>query len=156
MLSDPVYIDLEGADLTGKSTLLKSTFHEGEYSKIMCFHDRGILTHFVYNKEFKRYIEDLTMWMGELVKFVKKNGIIILVASEEELTRRHSLRSDDCFKLGQILQINEAYVTIYGKFLCDFENVRLIYVDKKTPFEIYEEAKSLYQEILEKSDGRDR
>lgn len=151
MLIDPVYIDIEGADLTGKSTLLKTTFHESEYSKIMCFHDRGVLTHFIYNKEFGRYKEDLIMWLQEVVKFIQKNGIILLVASEEELKRRHALRSDDCFKLDAILKINEAYIKFYGKFLCDYENVRLICVgDGKTPLEVYNEAKILYEKMLRK------
>lgn len=91
------------------------------------------------------------MWLEEVVKFVRKNGIILLVAGDIELKKRHSLRSDDCFKLDAILKINEAYITFYDKFLCDFENVKKIYVDNKTPYEIYDEARILYEKMFRKA-----
>jgi len=144
MLKRPIYIDLEGADLTGKSTLLKTTFKESEYSKIMCFHDRGILTQVVYNVTFGRYKEDHYLWMRELIKFIESNGIIILVGSPEELSKRFHKRSDDCFKLDAILQINEEYASFYLTVLKNFPTVKCINIDGKTPMQIYQEAEKLY------------
>lgn len=144
MLNRPIYIDLEGADLTGKSTLLKMTFKEGDFSKIMCFHDRGILTHYVYNVAFNRFPEDHVMWVGELIKFVKHNGIIILIGGRDELTKRFKERSDDCFKLESILRINEEYASIYQEVLYKYPTVKCIVVNEKTPIEVYREAEKHY------------
>jgi len=148
MLNRPVYIDLEGADLTGKPTLLKTTFRESEYSKIMCFHDRGILTHYLYNKTFDRYEDNELMWYNELYNFVQSNGIIILVGSEGELRKRFFDRSDDIFKINKILDINREYLNIYNNYLYVFPTVKLIKIDGKTPFKIYEEAEKLYLYML--------
>ena len=150
MLNRPIYIDLEGSDLTGKSTLLKTTFKESEYSKIMCFHDRGILTHYLYNKLFNRYPEDNLKWLFELDSFVENNGIIILVGSDAELINRYQLRSDDLFKLSNILEVNGAYKAIYRDYLYTFPTVRLIEIDGKTPQKVYEEAEKLYRYMLER------
>ena len=150
MLRRPIYIDLEGGDLTGKSTLLKTTFKESEYSKIMCFHDRGILTHHVYNTLFDRYQDNHLMWHNELYKFVQNNGIIILVGSVTELVNRYQLRSDDLFKLSNILEVNEAYRRIYRDFLYVFKTVKLIEIDGKTPLQVYEDAEKLYLYMLER------
>jgi len=144
MLNRPVYIDLEGADLTGKSTLLKDTFRKGDYSKIMCFHDRGILTHYIYNQTFERYGEDLSLWWNELTGFIKHNGIIVLVGSEAELVNRYQKRSDDLFKLSNIVKMNEAYKKLCRDFLSSFFTVKVIEIDGKTPDQIYREAEKLY------------
>lgn len=148
MLRRPIYIDLEGSDLTGKSTLLKTTFREGEYSKIMCFHDRGILTHYLYNKVFERYMDSHLMWHNELYNFVQNNGIIILVGSATELVDRYQIRSDDIFKLNSVLRMNEEYRAIYRDFLYVFPTVKLIEIGDKTPLEIYQEAEKLYLYML--------
>jgi thymidylate kinase len=148
MLNRPIYIDLEGADLTGKSTLLKTTFKESEYSKIMCFHDRGILTHYLYNRLFNRYPEDNLKWLFELDKFVENNGIIILVGSAAELANRYRLRNDDLFRLANILKINDEYRSIYKNYLYAFSTVELIEIDGKTPLQIYKEAEKLYLYML--------
>jgi len=148
MLRRPIYIDLEGGDLTGKSTLLKTTFKESEYSKIMCFHDRGILTHCLYNEIFNRYEDDNLMWHNELYDFVQNNGIIILVGSTTELVNRYQIRSDDLFKLNNVLRMNEAYREIYRDSLYAFETVKLIEIDGKTPLQVYEEAEKLYLYML--------
>jgi len=148
MLRRPIYIDLEGGDLTGKSTLLKTTFKESEYSKIMCFHDRGILTHYLYNEIFNRYEDDNLMWHNELYDFVQNNGIIILVGSTTELVNRYQIRSDDLFKLNNVLRMNEAYREIYRDSLYAFETVKLIEIDGKTPLQVYEEAEKLYLYML--------
>lgn len=153
MLNRPVYIDLEGADLTGKSTLLKDTFRKGDYSKIMCFHDRGILTHYIYNMVFKRYGEDLPLWWNELQDFIKYNGIIILVGSEVELVNRYHKRSDDLFKLPNIVKMNEAYKRLYRDFLSSFFTVKMIEIDGKTPDQIYREAEKLYAYMLGRGDA---
>lgn len=144
----PIYIDLEGADLTGKSTLLKTTFKESDYSKIMCFHDRGILTHCLYNKIFDRFPENRKLWANELYDFVENNGIIILIASKEELINRYHNRNDDIFKLENIIKMNDAYIKIYMDVLESFDTVKLISVDKKTPLQVYEEAIELYEHML--------
>lgn len=148
MLKRPIYIDLEGGDLTGKTTLLKTTFKESDYSKIMCFHDRGILTHYLYNKLFDRYPEDNLKWLFELDRFVENNGIIILVGSVEELTDRFRFRNDDLFKLANILEINQAYKAIYRDYLYLFPTVKLIEIDGKTPLQIYNEAELFYAYML--------
>lgn len=152
MLNRPVYIDLEGADLTGKTTLLKTTFRKGDYSKILCFHDRGILTHYVYNMNFGRYPEDLDLWHHELIEFAKYNGIIILAAQDlRTLEDRFKQRGgDDLFRLGEIFEINEQYKLVYCSLLYIFPTVKLIYIENKTPKQIYEEAEKLYYDILEK------
>jgi thymidylate kinase len=146
MLNRRIYIDLEGADLTGKSTLLKTTFKEGDYSKIMCFHDRGIMTHYVYNKCFNRYPEDLDMWFNGIIEFLKygKGGIIILTASENTLRHRFLQRNDDFFKLDKILAVNDEYIELYFKLSHAYDTLKLISTDNKTPKEIYKEATALY------------
>lgn len=149
MLNKATYIDLEGADLTGKSTLLKTTFKNSEYSKIMCFHDRGILTHYLYNTTFNRYKEDELIWYNELFDFIHSNGIIILHASEAELRKRFFSRSDDIFKINKILDVNKRYLEIYNNYLCLFPTIKIIEVDNKTPIEVYEEAKKLYIYMLD-------
>ena len=148
MLNRPVYIDLEGADLTGKSTLLKTTFKESEYSKIMCFHDRGVLTHYLYNVTFDRYPDNDSLWYNELCDFVQSNGIVILHGSDEELRKRFFNRSDDIFKIHKILNINDAYLQLYNNCLHAFPTVKLINVDNKTPLQVYEEAEKLYLYML--------
>lgn len=148
MLRQPVYIDLEGADLTGKSTLLKTTFKESDYSKIMCFHDRGILTHYLYNKVFNRFQENSGIWSSQLYDFIQNNGIIILTANIDELEKRFKERSDDLFKLENIIKMNDAYTDIYHHWLSSFDTVRRIHVDNKTPLQVYEEAKDLYDLML--------
>jgi thymidylate kinase len=148
MLKRPIYIDLEGADLTGKSTLLKTTFKQGDFSKILCFHDRGILTHFLYNMIFERYDEDASLWRNELYNFIENNGIIILVGSDAELVNRYQLRSDDIFKLSHILKVNKAYKKFYRDFLSTFHTVKLIEIDGKTPQQIYNDAESFYTYML--------
>lgn len=153
MLVKPLYIDLEGADLTGKSTLLKTTFKHSEYSKILCFHDRGILTHYLYNATFGRYNDDLILWLNELIEFVKKNGIVILHASDELVTERFKQRSDDLFKLDNILRINRAYKDIYFDVLKPYKTVEYIEVDGKTPEQILSEASALYYYMLLRAKG---
>jgi len=147
MLKQPIYIDLEGADLTGKSTLLKTTFKVSDYSKILCFHDRGILTHYLYNRVFERFPENRKLWNQELYDFVQDNGIIILAANKETLINRYQTRSDDLFKLDNIMKMNEAYVDIYTAWLHSFDTVKLINVDNKNPMQIYKEAEELYEQM---------
>jgi thymidylate kinase len=113
----------------------------------MCFHDRGILTHCLYNKVFNRFPENRKLWANELYDFVENNGIIILTASKEELINRYHQRSDDIFKLENVLKMNDAYVDAYIEFLGSFDTVRLISVDNKTPLQVYEEAAMLYEEM---------
>jgi len=145
----PIYIDLEGADLTGKSTLLMTTFKEGDYSKLMCFHDRGIMTHYVYNKCFNRFPEDLDMWFDQLIKFLEAgNGIIILTAGVSTIGERFGERSDDLFKLDRILAVNEEYIKLYFELSPTYDTVRLISTDDKTPKEIYKEASSFYGKMF--------
>jgi thymidylate kinase len=147
MLRQPTYIDLEGADLTGKSTLLKTTFKVSDYSKILCFHDRGILTHYLYNKVFERFPENKKLWNEELYKFVQDNGIIILTASKETLINRYQSRSDDLFKLENIIKMNDAYVEIYIDWLSSFDTVKMIDVGNKNPMQVYKEAEELYERM---------
>lgn len=151
MLEKPVYIDLEGADLTGKSTLLKTTFKHSDYSKILCFHDRGILTHYLYNATFKRYLDDLIIWLNELNNFVQSNGIVILHASDDLIKTRFGERSDDLFKLDNILKINKAYKEVYFDVLRPNKTVRFIEVDGKSPEQIMTEASDLYYYMLLKA-----
>lgn len=149
MMIRPIYIDLEGADLTGKSTLLMTTFKEGDYSKLMCFHDRGIMTHYVYNKCFNRFPEDLDMWFDQLIKFLEAgNGIIILTAGVSTIGERFGERSDDLFKLDRILAVNEEYIKLYFELSPTYDTVRLISTDDKTPKEIYKEASSFYGKMF--------
>jgi len=152
MMIRPIYIDLEGADLTGKSTLLMTTFKEGDYSKLMCFHDRGIMTHYVYNKCFNRFPEDLDMWFDQLIKFLEAgNGIIILTAGVSTIGERFGERSDDLFKLDRILAVNEEYIKLYFELSPTYDTVRLISTDDKTPKEIYKEASSFYGKMFLRS-----
>lgn len=150
MLNRPVYIDLEGADLTGKSTLLKTTFKHTEYSKIICFHDRGVLTHFAYNSHYKRYPEDQLLWLEELDDFASKNGIILLVADDNDVLRNRydKLRQDDIYGREQVVKINTYYKYLYADYLHLFSGVKQIIIDGKSSMEILEEAKELYEKIL--------
>ena len=148
-----MYIDLEGADLTGKSTLLKTTFHSSDYSKIMCFHDRGILTHYVYNTLYKRYLEDILMWKDQLLRFAQNSGIILLVANDNNILRERydNLRKDDIYKREEIVKINTHYQQIYMETLQYFENIKQIIIDNKSPLEIFEEASEHYEFMLRKA-----
>ena len=156
MLKRPIYIDLEGADLTGKTTLLKTTFREGDYSKILCFHDRGIMTHYVYNKCFRRFTEDLDMWFNEFIHFLEAgNGVVILTANENTIRKRFFDRNDDLFKLDRILAVNKEYVKLYFELknthdtaLLIKSTVCLISTDDKTPEEVYKEASSFYGKLF--------
>lgn len=150
MLKRPVYIDLEGSDLTGKSTLLHMTFHESDYSKEMCFHDRGILTQYLYNSYLGRYEEDNELWALELYNFVSKNGIIILVANGDTLEQRFNGRGDEEFKLDAIRKINEEYCAFYDNILYAYPTVKRIFVDGKTPKEVFDEAKPFYEYMLKR------
>ena len=152
MLKRPVYIDLEGGDLVGKSTLLKATFKMSDYSKIMCFHDRGVLTHFVYNDLYKRFPEDSQMWLDQLLSFCRDHAIILLVADDNNILRkRFAERSDEIYKREEIVKINIHYKQVYIKNLQYFENVKQIIIDNKTPVEIFKEASEHYEFMLRKA-----
>lgn len=152
MLIRSVYLDLEGADLTGKSTLLKTTFKSSDYSKIMCFHDRGVLTHFVYNDLYKRYPEDYELWYNAVTDFCRHHGIVLLVADDNNILRHRydNLRQDDIYKREEIVKVNTHYKLVYSSFLKFFVNVKQIIIDNKTPIEIFEEACEHYEFILKK------
>ena len=152
MLKRPVYIDLEGGDLVGKSTLLKATFKMSDYSKIMCFHDRGVLTHFVYNDLYKRFPEDSQMWLDQLLAFCRDHAIILLVADDNNILRkRFAERSDEIYKREEIVKINIHYKQVYIKNLQYCENVKQIIIDNKTPVEIFKEASEHYEFMLRKA-----
>lgn len=152
MLKRPVYIDLEGGDLVGKSTLLKATFKMSDYSKIMCFHDRGVLTHFVYNDLYKRFPEDSQMWLDQLLSFCRDHAIILLVADDNNILRkRFAERSDEIYKREEIVKINIHYKQVYIKNLQYCENVKQIIIDNKTPVEIFKEASEHYEFMLRKA-----
>jgi thymidylate kinase len=153
MLKRPVYIDLEGADLTGKSTLLKMTFKASDYSKILCFHDRGILTHCVYNELYNRFTEDKALWYEQLILFCRDNAIVLLVADDNNILRNryNNLRQDDIYKREEIVKVNIHYQKVYTKILRYYENVRQIIIDNKTPYEIFEEASEHYELMLRKA-----
>jgi hypothetical protein len=116
----------------------------------MCFHDRGILTQYLYNTLFGRYEEDNEIWATELYRFIQNNGILILVANSKTLEKRFSDRSDDIFKFDSIRRINDEYNAFYENLLYAYPTVARIFIEDKTPKEIFEEAKPFYEYMLKR------
>lgn len=137
MKKQALIIFIEGQDRCGKSSLIKPLFDE--LDKIHNIIDRGLMSNYVYSKEYNREVD-----LNSYLDILKKPEIvtIYLDPSEDEIKNRTEKSNDYNVPLNEIhhhKQIwNEAYLQMK-----DYENVFKIDNTNLSILETVEKIKKL-------------
>ena len=110
-------IYIEGSDYAGKTTFIKNIL-DHPVSTNNFISDRSIITSLMYAKIFNRDKVDTFQLEESFVRSLESNEnmYFLLDPSEEEITRRSKLRSEDLVSMDQIFELKKMYREFFEKY----------------------------------------